>query len=177
MSSDEEPDICQWTDWSSCDFFCDTPRVANKTREKVSEGSNGKCRNLDQSVSTSIEVGQCAINHNCTGEQRALRIFKVRAYFIQLPSSLVPGWTPPTATRLAARTGSISSWGHVFLSARTFRLTFPAKIRPLLEQGIRYALQVSLTVQVTPNIMIDQYPYSWKKWKKIVLLLYIKSIP
>ena len=92
MSSDEEPDICQWTDWSSCDFFCDTLRVANKTRERVSEGSNGECReDFDQSVSTSIEVEQCDINHNCTGEQRALRIFKVRAFFIQLPSSLVRG--------------------------------------------------------------------------------------
>ena len=46
-----ETDLCQWTEWTSCDFFCGTPRISQKTREKASEGSDGDCRkDLDTSV-------------------------------------------------------------------------------------------------------------------------------
>ena len=75
---------------------------------------------------------------------------------------MVHGGRLSTATRLAETKGFFSSLERAAWSAHTFRITSPAKIRPLSEQELRCALRVSSTVQVVSNIMIDQYPNSWK---------------
>jgi len=65
----EEIDLCQWTDWTSCNFFCGTPRLPQKTREKASEGSDGDCRkDLDTSedISTEVEKEDCDADQQCT---------------------------------------------------------------------------------------------------------------
>ena len=67
----EETDLCQWTEWTSCDFFCGTPRISQKTREKASEGSDGDCRkDLDTSVhiAKDVEEEECDPNQQCTSE-------------------------------------------------------------------------------------------------------------
>ena len=67
----EEIDLCQWTDWTSCNFFCGTPRLPQKTREKASEGSDGDCRkDLDTSedISTEVEKEDCDADQQCTSE-------------------------------------------------------------------------------------------------------------
>ena len=86
---------------------------------------------------------------------------------------MVHGRTLTTATRLAETTGSSLSQERAAWSAQTFRPTSPAKIRPLSEQELRCALRVSSTVQVVSNIMIDQYPNSWKS-KFLLLSIAIK---
>ena len=66
-------DPCQWTDWSSCDFFCNTPRVPKRSREKAEEDSEGQCRpELDVSVPISTEEEECDVNHQCTGKQTTI---------------------------------------------------------------------------------------------------------
>ena len=67
----EEIALCQWTDWTSCDFFCGTTRVSQKTREKASEGSDGDCRkDLDTSenISKDVEKEDCDGDQQCTSE-------------------------------------------------------------------------------------------------------------
>ena len=66
-------DPCQWTDWSSCDFFCNTTRVTRRTRKRAEKDSNGQCRQeLDVRVPISTEEEKCDPNHQCTGEQTAI---------------------------------------------------------------------------------------------------------
>ena len=70
----EKPDACQWTDWSSCDFFCDTPRVVDKRREKAPEGWSRECgEDVNVVVPSSREVEQCDVDHQCTGELFSLK--------------------------------------------------------------------------------------------------------
>ena len=75
---------------------------------------------------------------------------------------MVHGGRLSTATRLAETKGFFSSLERAAWSVQTFRITSPAKIRPLSEQELRCALRVSSTVQVVSKIMIDQYPNLWK---------------
>ena len=77
-------------------------------------------------------------------------------------SPIVHGGRLSTATRLAETKGFFSSLERAAWLAQTYRITSPAKIRPLSEQELPCALPVSSTVQVVSKIMIDQYPNSWK---------------
>ena len=88
----EETDLCQWTEWTSCDFFCGTPRISRKTREKASEGSDGDCRkDLDTSVQIAkyVEEEDCDTDQECKCEYSSY--MTEMANFFQLLSSLVPG--------------------------------------------------------------------------------------
>ena len=67
----EETDLCQWTEWTSCDFFCGTPRISQKMREKASEVPDGYCRkDLDSSVQIAkdVEKEDCDADHECKSE-------------------------------------------------------------------------------------------------------------
>ena len=67
----EEIALCQWTDWTSCDFFCGTTRVSQKTREKASEGSDGDCRKdlvTSENISKDVEKEDCDADQQCTSE-------------------------------------------------------------------------------------------------------------
>ena len=64
-----EADPCQWTNWSSCDFFCNTPRVPQRSRKKAEEDPKGQCREkLNVSVPIAAEEEDCDLNHKCTGK-------------------------------------------------------------------------------------------------------------
>ena len=65
----DEIALCQWTDWTSCDFFCGTTRVSQKTREKASEGSD--CRKdlvTSENISKDVEKEDCDADQQCTSE-------------------------------------------------------------------------------------------------------------
>ena len=67
-----DPDLCQWTEWTSCDYFCGTPRVKEKIREKASnrycEKDVGLGAGHGECLSTNVEEEQCDANQECTRE-------------------------------------------------------------------------------------------------------------
>ena len=141
-----EPDLCQWTEWTSCDFFCGTPRVHERTREK---SSDGHCR-TDLDTDVHIATEQCDAGQQCTSEYKS-HIAKNMKPFSQLRSSLAPGRTQRTATNHAGKKGSSSRSEPALWSAQTSQPTFPAKVRRLSEQA-EDARQAKSTAQVTLNL-------------------------
>ena len=78
-------DPCQWTDWSSCDFFCNTPRVPKRTREKAKEDTKGQCsKNLGADVPISTEEDNCNVNHRCKGKQTTVHMQYAQLHIIIL---------------------------------------------------------------------------------------------
>ena len=72
-------DPCQWTNWSSCDFFCNTSRVPQRSRKKAEEDPKGQCREeLNVSVPIAAEEEDCDLNQKCTGEQTAIHKKKLK---------------------------------------------------------------------------------------------------
>ena len=63
-----EPDLCQWTEWTSCDFFCGTSRVPEKTRKRSSDGHCETDLDTDVPILTDEEVEECDDDKQCTSE-------------------------------------------------------------------------------------------------------------
>ena len=99
-----ETDLCQigpmaeWTEWTSCEFFCGTPRISQKTRERASGGSDGDCRRdidvktrHDTSVHILTQVEGCAASQQCRCEYSS---HMTKLIYTFLPAPFIFGnWT------------------------------------------------------------------------------------
>ena len=136
-------DPCQWTDWSSCDFFCNTSRVTRRTRKRAEKDSNGQCRK-EVDVLISTEEGDCDVNHQCTGISKN---HQYNAFIFQFHSYLVHGEVPNIAIRIAAQNVTDLSCEPATQSAPTYRHIFLARCNPLSEEETRRVLQYPAKVK------------------------------
>ena len=58
------PEVCRWTDWTSCDFYCGTSPVSERTKELVSVGSDRHCRGENDQLSAH-RVEPCSNTTQC----------------------------------------------------------------------------------------------------------------